>query len=189
MSLSSLSPGHGSSLGRGRPSSLPAHQQGRHPRTSSQNVFAMFDPGQIQQFKEAFNMMDTDSNASITPSDVQTLLTNMGAPPTQQQLRAYFPDPSVQSINFTQFLSMFGTHLLELDTEEEMDEGSVSGKELRGWLLEYGDRMTEEEVDRLLGPPFTDKKGTFHYKDFVKQLRVYDAEAEEKERLEREKNA
>jgi len=59
-------------------------------------------------------------------------------------------------INFTQFLSMMGEHLLELDPEadvlgafacfDEGDKGLVPVSEMRKWLGELGDRMDDREV-------------------------------------------
>ena len=59
-------------------------------------------------------------------------------------------------INFTQFLSMMGEHLLELDPEPELleafacfdegDKGVVQVGEMRRWLGELGDRMDDKEV-------------------------------------------
>jgi myosin regulatory light chain 12 len=63
------------------------------------------------------------------------------------------------SINFTQFLTLFGERLIELDSEEDLVEafssfegggtaghGKVDVDEMKGWLAEYGDKMTDEEV-------------------------------------------
>lgn len=51
-------------------------------------------------------------------------------------------------------------HLLALDSEQELreafecfddgDKGSIPGQDLRKWLKEVGDRMTDEEVPFLL---------------------------------------
>lgn len=59
-------------------------------------------------------------------------------------------------INFTQFLSMMGEHLLELDPEvdvleafacfDEADKGVVQVSQMRRWLGELGDRMDDREV-------------------------------------------
>jgi myosin regulatory light chain 12 len=108
-----------------------------------------------------------------TPSNqlLQTLLT----PPSGSSGSGTQP----RSINFAQFLTLFGQKLLELDTEQEildafacfdedddglievpknrnrgMDQDGVSDRSgepagLRGWLKEYGDRMSDKEVSRL----------------------------------------
>lgn len=48
---------------------------------------------------------------------------------------------------------------------DENDDGTIPVEEMRSWLSEVGDRMTDAEIDRLLKGPFTDKRGQrFDYK-------------------------
>ena len=49
----------------------------RAPRATS-NVFAMFDTEQIQVFKEAFYMLDTDKDGFITNLDLQDIFSSLG---------------------------------------------------------------------------------------------------------------
>lgn len=91
-----------------------------------------------------------------------------------------------QGLNFTTFLTLMSERLLELDEEDvlkeafecfdENDMGTLDGKELREWLGTVGDRMTKEEIDKLLSPPFGDRHGTFNYRDFMSALRVSEAD-------------
>lgn len=82
-----------------------------------------------------------------------------GQTPTPSLLSNLLTDPSghrAQSINFTQFLSMMGRHLLALDAEHDLleafacfdegDKGWVKVDEVRKLLAEMGDRMDEREV-------------------------------------------
>jgi Ca2+-binding EF-hand superfamily protein len=82
-----------------------------------------------------------------------------GQTPTPALLQALLTDPSgtrVDSINFTQFLSMMGQHLLQLDAEQDLleafasfdegDKGWVKVDEVKRALVEMGDRMNEAEV-------------------------------------------
>lgn len=108
---------------------------------------------------------------------------------------------SERGINFTMFLTMMSERLFEFDTEAELveafgsfdedDSGTVRVDEMRKWLSEVGERMTEQEVravtrdqasadvrqmERLLKGPFTDREGNFNYREWVKVLRVNDAD-------------
>lgn len=49
----------------------------RAQRTTS-NVFAMFDQAQIQEFKEAFNMIDQNHDGFIDKEDLHDTLASMG---------------------------------------------------------------------------------------------------------------
>lgn len=61
-----------------------------------------------------------------------------------------------RGINFTMFLTMMSERLFEFDTETELleafgcfdenDTGMVKVDEMRKWLSEVGERMSEEEV-------------------------------------------
>ncbi|POV94927.1 hypothetical protein PSTT_16559 [Puccinia striiformis] len=145
-----------SSLGMGRPS----HGQGSssQPRQSSAAVYNMFDPKQVQTFKEAFSMIDQDSDGWITEADLKTMLTSLGQAPTPKLLTSLLSSrPSTfppakpdsmdynQGLNFTTFLTMMSEKLLELNPESELieafecfdedDKGTTDGKELREWLV------------------------------------------------------
>ncbi|KAG0144575.1 hypothetical protein CROQUDRAFT_47070 [Cronartium quercuum f. sp. fusiforme G11] len=185
------------SLGHGRPS----HGKGQaaRPRQSSAAVYNMFDAKQVQTFKEAFSMIDQDSDGWITEADLKIMLTSLGQAPTPKLLSALLssrpgsfapaqvdsPDYH-QGLNFTTFLTLMSEKLLELDSEEELmeafacfdesDNGIVDGKEIREWLASHGDRMSQVEIDKLLSPPFADRHGNFNYRDFVSALRVSEAE-------------
>lgn len=101
--------------------------------------------------------------------------------------------PATAGINFTQFLAMMGERLLHLDAEHELleafacfddgDKGWVDVKEVRKFLAEMGDRMGEDEMDRLFRGPFTDRQGRFNYVEWAKVLRVSDGEPEREDRL------
>ena len=70
-------------------------------------------------------------------------------------------DERDRGVNFTMFLTMMGEHLLELDGEAELidafecfdenDEGKVKVEEMRKWLSEVGERMSDAEVCVLPG--------------------------------------
>ncbi|PLW38173.1 hypothetical protein PCANC_11695 [Puccinia coronata f. sp. avenae] len=187
----------GSTLGMGRPSNGPGSTL--KSRQSSAAVYNMFDPKQVQTFKEAFSMIDQDSDGWITEADLKMMLTSLGQAPTPKLLTTLLSSrPSNfapanadsadynQGINFTTFLTMMSEKLLELDAENELleafecfdehDKGTIDGKELREWLATAGDKMSKEEIDKLLSPPYADRHGTFNYRDFVSALRVSEAD-------------
>lgn len=47
-------------------------------RRATSNVFAMFDQAQIQEFKEAFNMIDQDRDGFISKEDLHDTLASLG---------------------------------------------------------------------------------------------------------------
>lgn len=128
-------------------------------------------------------MIDADSDGLITTNDVCTMLSNLGIDASADSLEAYFASSSSHSLNFTQFLTMFGEHLAELDDQsvlidafecfDEKDVGKIDADELRFWLAHVGDKMSESEIDRLLSGPFMDKTAKFFdYHAFVDAVKM-----------------
>ena len=99
-------------------------------------------------------MIDQDGDGLISKNDLAGMLDNLGQQPTKALLESY--QIGEKGVNFTQFLTMFGEHLAELDEEkllleafecfDERDEGKIDVGELKYWLSEVGDRMSEKEV-------------------------------------------
>ena len=76
----------------------------KRPQRATSNVFAMFDQSQIQEFKEAFNMIDQNRDGFIDKEDLHDMLASLGKNPTDAYLDAMMneaPGP----INFTMFLA------------------------------------------------------------------------------------
>jgi len=58
----------------------------KRAQRATSNVFAMFDQSQIQEFKEAFNMIDQNHDGFIDKEDLHDMLSSMGKNPTEEQL-------------------------------------------------------------------------------------------------------
>ncbi|TXT08612.1 hypothetical protein VHUM_02740 [Vanrija humicola] len=153
----------------------------------------MFTPQQVKQFKEAFNMIDQDGDGRVGRADLEVMLGNLGQTPTPallDKLLASRPRGAASSpagdINFTQFLTMMGEHLIHLDHEHDLleafacfddgDKGWVDTAEVRKHLAEMGDHMSQDEIDRLFNGPYTDRQGRFNYVEWAKVLRVNDGD-------------
>ncbi|PWN40532.1 EF-hand [Ceraceosorus guamensis] len=157
----------------------------RHPRQSS-GVYSTFSAKQIHGFREAFSMLDdSSSDGFLDANDLKRVLGDLGMRNEEEDVRKLLSSANTDAqgrINFTQFLTMFGEHLdeeisahIQLDEAsdllsafecfDERDEGSIESGELRYWLAEVGNKMTDEEIDRLISGPFLDRAGRkFDYK-------------------------
>ncbi|KIY51250.1 calcium-binding EF-hand domain-containing protein [Fistulina hepatica ATCC 64428] len=189
-------------------SKYPSHLAPDAPLTKSQKsrarrepsgVFSLFQAPQIQQFKEAFNLIDHDKDGWVNESDLNEIFTSLGITPSRQMLDELLDarpgghsarEAADRGTNFTMFLTMMSERLFEFDTEPELleafesfdegDTGTVKVEELRKWLSEVSERMEPHEIDRFLKGPFTDRQGNFNYREWVKVLRVNE-EGEENE--------
>ncbi|KAI9507797.1 EF-hand [Russula earlei] len=160
-------------------------------------VFSLFQPQQIQQFKEAFSLIDQDRDGLVGEQDLKDTFASLGIVPSADMMEEMLTsrpgehggsqpsaveDPRDRGINFAMFLTMMSEHLFEFDPEAELveafssfdesDSGTVRCDEIRKWLGETGDRMSQAEIDRFLKGSFTDRQGNFNYKEWVKVLRV-----------------
>ncbi|KRX72491.1 putative myosin regulatory light chain [Trichinella sp. T6] len=156
-----------------------------HRATS--NVFAMFTQSQIQEFKEAFNMIDQNRNGFIDKADLLDMYASLG-----KDVGDEFIDEMINeapgAINFTMFLTMFGEKMTGTDPEDvirnafqcfdEEGTGSISEHDLRTLLTTMGDRYTDDQVEEL----FKDapiKDGMFNYVEFARMLKHGSEEKDE----------
>ena len=54
----------------------------KRAQRATSNVFAMFNQDQIQEFKEAFNMIDQNRDGFIDKEDLHDMLASLGKDPT-----------------------------------------------------------------------------------------------------------
>jgi len=151
----------------------------KRAQRATSNVFAMFNQDQIQEFKEAFNMIDQNRDGFIDHEDLHDMLASLGKDPTEDYLEGMMgeaPGP----INFTMFLTMFGERLQGTDPEDviknafgcfdEDNVGLVHEDRLRELLTTIGDRFTDDEVDEMYREAPI-KNGMFDYNEFTKILK------------------
>ncbi|KAI0652431.1 EF-hand protein [Trametes meyenii] len=127
------------------PSKLTKAQKSRARREPS-GVFSLFSPPQIQQFREAFALIDHDGDGIVSEQDLKHIFSSLGISPsrsTVDQLLADRPGDrrgslgggahsrmaSAESdggtdrgITFPMFLTMMGEHLYDFDAEQELLE-------------------------------------------------------------------
>ncbi len=116
---------------------------------AASNVFAMFDQQTIQEFKEAFNMIDVGRDGFIDKNDLNETFINLGKMATDDYLAGMIneaPGP----MNFTVFLTLFGDRLNGTDPEDvirnafgcfdEDGTGKIPETKLRDMLMQTGER-------------------------------------------------
>ena len=151
----------------------------KRAQRATSNVFAMFDQAQIQEFKEAFNMIDQNRDGFIDKEDLHDMLASLGKNPTEAYLEEMMncaPGP----INFTMFLTMFGEKLNGTDPEDviknafacfdEDASGYINEDRLRELLTTMGERFSEDEVDEMFREAPI-RKGNFDYLEFTRILK------------------
>lgn len=118
----------------------------------------MFDQKQIVELKEAFSLIDHDTDGFIDREDLNDMLASLGQSPTEEYIEDMIAE-APGSINFTMFLTLMGEKLSGTDPEHEIlqafecfDEsgtGMCNAEELREWMTTMGDRFTDDEVSHF----------------------------------------
>ena len=116
---------------------------------AASNVFAMFDQQTIQEFKEAFNMIDVGRDGFIDKSDLGETFINLGKMATDEYLESMISE-APGPMNFTVFLTLFGDRLNGTDPEDvirnafgcfdEAGTGKIAESKLKDMLMQTGDR-------------------------------------------------
>lgn len=115
--MSLLSP---TTQANGQASARIRNKLSNHPRQSS-GCYNAFSSKQITGLREAFTTIDADGDGFITRKDVKTMLINLGQNDNDSIVDRYMTSAlkegsrGSENINFTQFLTMFGEHLSEVN--------------------------------------------------------------------------
>lgn len=119
------------------------------------NVFALFQQAQIQEFKEAFQMMDLDRDGVLKEGDLAGIWQQTGReadPKVIEEMVNESPGP----INFTHFLNLFGEKMHGTDPEatlrnafETFDSektGVLDELFVKDLLSKNGDKFSNDEI-------------------------------------------
>ncbi|KAF7225819.1 skeletal muscle isoform, partial [Nothobranchius furzeri] len=141
----------------------------------SSNVFSMFEQSQIQEYKEAFTIIDQNRDGIISKDDLRDVLASMGQLNVKnEELEAMIKEAS-GPINFTVFLTMFGEKLKGADPEDVIlaafkvldpeGTGTIKKEFLQELLTTQCDRFTPEDVKNMWAAFPPDVAGNVDYKN------------------------
>jgi Ca2+-binding EF-hand superfamily protein len=152
----------------------------KRAQRATSNVFAMFDQTQVQEFKEAFNMIDQNRDGFIDNEDLKDMLASLGQVANVDEIDKMIKE-APGAINFTMFLTLFGEKLNGTDPEDVIKNafkcfdkegaGTIQEDVMRSLLMSMGERFTEDECDEMFNEADVDKKGNFSYLDFVRLIK------------------
>jgi len=144
-------------------------------RTASEA--AQFDQKTINEFKEAFGIMDQNKDGIIDKNDLKDLYAVMGQIASDSQIDAMIKE-APGPLNFTTFLTLFGERLTGTDPEatiigafamfDKKDCGKIKEEELLKILKnKRGEPLDEDEIKAMYKgkPPI--ENGEVDYKAFA----------------------
>lgn len=168
------------------PHKLGKAQKSRQRREPS-GVFSLFSPPQVQQFREAFSLIDHDGDGVVSEQDLKHIFTSLGITPSKRTVDELLADrpgdrrgstvharaaslefdadgTADRGITFPMFLTMMGEHLYDFDTEAELLEAFECFDDNDSGLVKCDEmRKWLSEVGEKMDPSEIDKllKGPF----------------------------
>lgn len=144
-------------------------------KKATSSVFSQFEQAQIQEFKEAFQMIDQDRNGIIDVGDLKATYAALGVRHNDPDaLKAMIAEADGATINFTVFLNMLADKLHGTDPEDVIlkafkvydpeNKGVMSMDSLKSCLMCHADRFSEEEFQSIVPLLSVDGSNQVDYK-------------------------
>jgi len=128
-------------------------------KKSGSNIFTLFSQKQIQEFKEAFGIIDVDKDGIITANDLKAAFVGIGRPISDGEannLVGEAPGP----INFTQMVTLFAEKMAGGTDDDDVIirsfeafeiNGQIDAEMFRHSLMTWGEKFSGSEIDDAFG--------------------------------------
>ncbi|XP_013779503.1 calmodulin-like [Limulus polyphemus] len=130
----------------------------------------------IDEFRDCF-YLNARSGQIRNLDELTLIMRSLGMNPTITELKKYFKDKGGK-ISFADFLDIMHTHTKKENVPEEImkafratdkgKSGQVSARELRRILVNWGEKLSSKEVDRIFREANISPNGYVRYEDFVR---------------------
>lgn len=124
----------------------------RRTKRQNSNIFHMLGKNQIVELRETFNILDSNSDGFITRDDLESFVNSIGTPFTNQEMDNMMNEMG-EGFTFMTFITMVGERLSNTDSEKEISRALFEfqdERELRKWLSEGEDNLSDKDIDILL---------------------------------------
>ena len=146
------------------------------------------DPALRDQYKEAFDLFDTERRGSINVDQIRRAMKKFGQDLSRREIEEMIKDldsDNSGSLTFEEFITLMTKQVVEEDIEVlEEDEvieafksfdvdkdGKISMQEFRFILTKLGDKFTEDECDAVFKEADLDHNGVLDFHEFVERWR------------------
>jgi len=167
----------------------PAPEPAPAPAPAAVDLSAVkveFGADQIEDYREAFGLFDRVGDNKVAYNQLADIMRALGQNPTNKDVTKLLGNPSADDmvnkrVEFEAFLPMLQTimnspnkavfedYVEGLRVFDKEGNGTVMGAELRIVLSTLGEKMTEAEIEALMGGQ-EDENGCINYEAFVKHV-------------------
>ncbi|XP_056168079.1 calmodulin-like protein 8 [Syzygium oleosum] len=141
---------------------------------------------QIDEFQEAFCLLDRDGDGCITITELATAIKSLDQNPTEEELQSMINEVDIDgngTIEFGEFLNLMARKIKETEIEEELKEafkvidkdqdGYISPDELQRVMINLGEKLTEEELEEMMREADLDGDGRLDYEEFIRTMLAF----------------
>jgi len=128
-------------------------------KRSGSNIFALFSQKQIQEFKEAFGIIDADKDGVITSGDLSAAFASVGKSVSDGEISGMLSE-APGPVNFTQMVTLFAEKMAGGTDDDDVILKSFEAFEINGKidaemfkhsLMTWGDKFSGQEIDDAFG--------------------------------------
>ncbi|RYP05375.1 hypothetical protein DL764_003868 [Monosporascus ibericus] len=149
----------------GSPVQMSPRPQTMRRQSAGTNALSQLQPAQMRVLRDAFQVLDRDSDGVVNREDVADMLGQLGLPTNPSDLSEFFPPDGPQTMTLAVFLNSIAASLAAMSPAAELlsalaafdddDSGQADLVELRDALVrtapEPGERaLTLAEVDKIV---------------------------------------
>jgi len=121
-----------------------------------------------EEFEEAFELFDKDSDGTITADELGAVMRSLGRNPTREELETMMAEVDEDGsgvIEFPEFLNLMASQLQHTDSNSD---GAVTADELGAGMRSLGCNTTREELEAMIAEVDEDGSGEIEFPEFQK---------------------
>merc|ERR1712131_187637 len=135
-----------------------AKGKGKKKAKNISNVYSCFEQSQIQEFKEAFEMIDANRDGFIDKDDLKSTYASLGCMSVENEKLTNMMSEASGAINFTVFLQMLADKLHGTDPEDTIVDA------FKMFDPDNVGKFTKDELDGMMAVAPIDGDSMVDYK-------------------------